>query len=102
MPSSAAVATAAVLNLVEPMNVGIGGDMFAIIYSAKDKKLYQLNAGGMAPTGATVDHYNSLGYKYDPNNWGYGSGIAARRNPVRTRSQRCLGLGMRRSISSAR
>lgn len=71
----AAVATAAVLNLVEPMNVGIGGDLFAIIYSAKDKKLYQLNAGGTAPTGATVAYYNSLGYFYNPANWGFGSGM---------------------------
>ena len=46
----AAVAAAAVLNLVEPMSVGVGGDLFAIFYIAKDKKLYQLNASGMAPT----------------------------------------------------
>jgi gamma-glutamyltranspeptidase / glutathione hydrolase len=73
----AAVATAAVLNLVEPMNVGIGGDLFAIIYSAKDKKVYQLNAGGMAPTGATVAYYNSLGWFWDPKNWGFGSGMSS-------------------------
>jgi gamma-glutamyltranspeptidase/glutathione hydrolase len=71
----AAVATAAVLNLVEPMMVGVGGDLFAIFYIAKEKKLYQLNAGGMMPTGATVQRYNSLGYSYDPKNWGYGSGM---------------------------
>jgi len=71
----AAVATAAVLNLVEPMSVGIGGDLFAIFYIAKEKKLYQLNAGGMMPSGATVQRYNSLGYAYDPKNWGYGSGL---------------------------
>ena len=71
----AAVAAAAVLNLVEPMSVGVGGDLFAIFYIAKEKKLYQLNAGGMMPTGATVAHYNSLGYFYDPKNWGYGSGM---------------------------
>ena len=49
----AAVATAAVLNVVEPMNVGVGGDLFAIIYVAKEHKLYALNASGMAPSGAT-------------------------------------------------
>jgi len=71
----AAVAAAAVLSLVEPMSVGVGGDLFAIFYIAKENKLYQLNAGGMAPTGATVARYNSLGYFYDPKNWGYGSGM---------------------------
>src|SRR5690349_22944276 len=40
----AAVTAAAVLSLVEPMNVGPGGDLFAIIYVAKENKLYSLNA----------------------------------------------------------
>src|SRR3984957_1417787 len=71
----AAVATAAVLNLVEPMNVGVAGDLFAIIYVAKEKKLYVLNASGMAPSGATVEHFSSLGYHADPTNWGPGSGM---------------------------
>src|SRR6201996_6255037 len=48
----AAVATAAVLNVTEPMMVGIGGDLFAIIYVAKEHKTYVLNASGMAPSGA--------------------------------------------------
>ena len=48
----AAVATAAVLSVVEPMNVGPGGDLFAIIYIAKENKLYALNASGKAPSGA--------------------------------------------------
>src|SRR6202166_3603086 len=74
-PIDAAVATAAVLNLVEPMNVGVAGDLFAIIYVAKEKKLYVLNASGMAPSGATVEHFSSLGYHADPTNWGPGSGM---------------------------
>jgi gamma-glutamyltranspeptidase/glutathione hydrolase len=49
----AAVATAAVLSVVEPMMVGVGGDLFAIIYVAKERKIYVLNASGTAPTGAT-------------------------------------------------
>jgi gamma-glutamyltranspeptidase / glutathione hydrolase len=71
----AAVATAAVLNLVEPMMTGVAADLFAIIYVAKEKKLYVLNASGMAPSGATVDRFASLGYRADPTNWGPGSGM---------------------------
>ncbi len=71
----AAVATAAVLNVVEPMNVGMGGDLFAVIYVAREHKLYALNASGMAPTGATPEHFAALGYKADPTNWGPGSGM---------------------------
>jgi gamma-glutamyltranspeptidase/glutathione hydrolase len=71
----AAVATAAVLNLVEPMMTGVAGDLFAIIYVKKEDKLYVLNASGMAPSGATVDRFASLGYRADPSNWGPGSGM---------------------------
>jgi len=71
----AAVATAAVLTVVEPMMVGVGGDLFAIVYVAKEKKLYALNASGMAPSGATIAHFGELGYHADPANWGPGSGM---------------------------
>ncbi len=71
----AAVATAAVLNVAEPMMTGIGGDFFAIVYIAKENKLYALNASGMAPTGATIERMHSLGHDRDPNNPGPGSGM---------------------------
>lgn len=71
----AAVAAAGVLSVVEPMNVGPGGDLFAIIYIAKDHKLYVLNASGKAPSGATPAHFAALGYVADPANWGTGSGM---------------------------
>ena len=71
----AAVATAAVLNVVEPMSTGVGGDFFAIVYIAKEKKLYALNASGMAPSGATIERLHSLGHDYDPKNYGPGSGM---------------------------
>jgi len=71
----AAVATAAVLNLVEPMNVGVAGDLFAIIYVAKENKLYTLNASGKAPTGQTLARMNALGYTWNPKNWAPGSGM---------------------------
>jgi gamma-glutamyltranspeptidase/glutathione hydrolase len=71
----AAVATAAVLSIVEPLNVGPAGDMFAIIYIAKENKLYALDASGMAPSGMTVARMKELGYEWDPKNWGPGSGM---------------------------
>ena len=49
----AAVTAAAVLNLVEPHMTGIGGDMFAILWSAKERKLIGLNASGRAGSGMT-------------------------------------------------
>jgi gamma-glutamyltranspeptidase / glutathione hydrolase len=73
----AAVATAAVLNVTEPMMVGVGGDLFAIVYVAKEHKVYVLNASGMAPTGANVERFNKLGYAWNPKNWGPGSGMPA-------------------------
>jgi len=71
----AAVATAAVLNVVEPMMEGLGGDLFAVIYVAKEHKVYVLNASGTAPTGATLERLNELGYHWDSKNWGPGSGM---------------------------
>ena len=44
----AAVTAAAVLSVVEPMMTGPGGDMFALIWSAKEKHLVALNASGRA------------------------------------------------------
>src|SRR5262245_55472065 len=71
----AAVATAAMLNVTFPGNVGIGGDLFALIYVAKEKKVYQLNASGIAPAGLTLERMQSLGYKANPANFGPGSGM---------------------------
>src|SRR5665213_3580486 len=71
----AAVAAAATLNVVEPMNVGMAGDMFAILYIAKEHKIHVLNASGKAPSGLTLALMNSNGYRWNPRDWGPGSGM---------------------------
>ena len=62
----AAIATNAVLGLVEPHYNGIGGDLFAIYYEARTGKLYGLNSGGWAPTGLTPDLLKSKGIQRMP------------------------------------
>jgi len=57
----AAVTTAAVLNVVEPISTGIGGDMFALVWRADEGKLYALNGSGRAPAGATLEAYLATG-----------------------------------------
>src|SRR5262245_9907880 len=65
----AAVATGAVLDVTSQNDTGIGGDLFALVYIAKDKKLYALNSAGWAPTGWTPEFFtNTLAVKSVPGN----------------------------------
>src|SRR3954454_11740229 len=45
----AAIAVNATLGLMEPVSNGLGGDLFAIVYSARDNKLYGINGSGRSP-----------------------------------------------------
>ncbi|MDD2764508.1 MAG: gamma-glutamyltransferase [Opitutaceae bacterium] len=51
----AAIAANAALGLMEPVSSGPGGDLFAIVWSAKDHKLYGLNASGRSPLGLSLE-----------------------------------------------
>jgi gamma-glutamyltranspeptidase/glutathione hydrolase len=51
----AAIAANATLGLMEPVSNGIGGDLFAIVYNAKENKLYGLNGSGRSPLGLSYD-----------------------------------------------
>ncbi len=62
----AAIAANAVLGVVEPMSCGIGGDLFAIVWDAKGKKLHGLNASGRSPALATLESFQSRGLKEIP------------------------------------
>src|SRR6476660_2420649 len=62
----AAIATSAAMGLMEPMSCGVGGDLFAIVWDAKTKTLYGLNANGRAPKLATREWFHKNGYAEIP------------------------------------
>jgi len=63
----AAVATGAVLDVTSQNDTGIGGDLFALVYIARDKKLYALNSAGWAPAQWTPEFFTkTLGVKTVP------------------------------------
>ncbi|MYF60484.1 MAG: hypothetical protein F4179_02215, partial [Gammaproteobacteria bacterium] len=47
----AAVAAAAMLNVVEPHMTGMGGDMFALLWSAEEGRLVGLDSSGRSGSG---------------------------------------------------
>lgn len=62
----AAIAANACLGLMEPTGNGIGGDIFAIVWDAKTKKLYGLNGSGRSPKSLTLDYFIENGYERIP------------------------------------
>ncbi len=62
----AAIAANAALGLMEPTGNGIGGDLYAIVWSAKENKLYGLNASGRSPKSLTLKYFKENNYKTIP------------------------------------
>ena len=62
----AAVAAAAVLNVVEPVSTGVGGDMFALVWNNKEKSLRALNGSGRSPAAASLEELRAQGHNRMP------------------------------------
>ena len=62
----AAIAANAALGLMEPTGNGIGGDLFAIVWIEKEKKLYGLNASGRSPENLTLKYFKENNFKSIP------------------------------------
>ena len=60
--ADAAVAAGAALNVTEPTSTGIGGDMFALFYSADTKRVTALNGSGRAPAALTLERLKKEGF----------------------------------------
>src|SRR5438067_1285435 len=59
--ADAAIATNAALGLMEPMSCGAGGDLYALVWDAKTRKLYGLNASGRSPYRASIELFRQRG-----------------------------------------
>ncbi len=62
----AAIATAAVLGVVEPSSIGIGGDAFCLFYSAKENAIKALDASGRSPYAMNLDFCRKSGFSGMP------------------------------------
>lgn len=62
----AAVAANLVMTVVRPHMCGLGGDLFALVYTAQNGKLEALNATGRSPHAATLKWYREKGHKKIP------------------------------------
>jgi len=62
----AAIAMATILPLVEPTGNGLGSDCFALVWSAKDQKLFGLDGSGVAPMALSAEIVRAAGYEAIP------------------------------------
>ncbi len=57
----AAIAADAALGLMEPTGAGMGGDLFAIVWDPKAKKLFGYNGSGRSPKSLTLAEFQKRG-----------------------------------------
>src|SRR5215207_9861980 len=102
----AAVTAAAVLSVTEPQMTGIGGDMFAIVWLAREQRLVALNASGRAGSRMTLGALRARGFRA-----GSQQGVLSVTVPgalagwdrlVRTHGKRTLAQALQPAIAYAR
>jgi len=71
----AAVCAVSVLNVVEPMSTGVGGDVFALVYDSKTKTIEALNGSGKSSMRTDIDDLRNMGMESIPLEGPY-SGLA--------------------------
>lgn len=62
----AAIAANAMLGLVEPTGAGVGGDLFAIVWDARQRRLLGLNGSGRSPRSLSLAHFTARGLEEVP------------------------------------
>ena len=64
--TDAAITAAAALNVVEPNSTGVGGDLFALVWSEKEKSVRAINGSGRAAGASNIEELTSQGYRAMP------------------------------------
>jgi gamma-glutamyltranspeptidase / glutathione hydrolase len=64
-------------SLMESRSFGFGGEMPTLIYSAKEKKVYEIDGNAAAPKAATIEKMKSLGYERIPDDGFSPAGVCA-------------------------
>lgn len=73
--ADAAIATAAALNVVEPISTGIGGDCFALYWDASTQSVTALNGSGRSASAASIEELQRLGFSSMPQFTGHSVSI---------------------------
>ena len=61
--ADAAVATSAMMNVMDPASCGIGGDCFALYFDATTGQVSALNGSGRAPAALTLETVREMGWR---------------------------------------
>jgi gamma-glutamyltranspeptidase len=97
----AAIAANATLQVVYPQLLGLGGDLFLLMYSARDRRLHALNASGRSPAAATIERYHALGYTRMPEYGIHSVTVPGCASGWQMASDRFGALGLARALAPA-